>query len=96
MRKIGVVILAAVAGIALGTPAGLAAETFIPKGNSYSPDRGSLPELNSRQDRINLQADIFESEIYAVQHTQKIHDNEFSRFMYSQNLDGSDFNRLDY
>jgi hypothetical protein len=85
---------AAVCGF-LAQPA-FSAENFIPSGQTYSPDRGSLPLLNSEQDLINLQADIFQSEINVIQRQRKLQDNEFSRFLYNQDLDGTDFNRLDY
>ncbi len=35
----------------------------IPSGHSYSPSQQRLPALNSRRDRINSRADIYESEI---------------------------------
>jgi len=92
MRIFG--ILAISAAIATAIAPALAEENFIPMGHTYTPDQSSLPALNSAQDRINLQTDIFESEIYVAQRTRKLQENEFTRFLYSQSLDGS--NRWDY
>ena len=92
MRIFSLLVISAAAATAIA-PA-LAAENFIPKGHTYTPDQSSLPPLNSAQDRINLQADILESEIYVAQRTRKLQENDFSRFLYSQSLDGS--KRWDY
>ena len=35
----------------------------LPSGHSYSPSQQRLPALNSRRDRVNSRADIYESEI---------------------------------
>jgi hypothetical protein len=96
MRMQAIVALTGLAVLA-GFPAqSLAAETFIPGGHSYGPDSGGLPPLNSAEDRINLEADIIESEINVVQRQRKLQDNEFNRFLYSQSLDGSEYYRWDY
>jgi len=96
MRVLGLMVIAGFGCSVLQTAESRAAENFIPKGYSYSPDRTVLPNLNSRQDRIVLQADIVESEIDKSQRLRKLQDNEFSRFLYSQSLEGVDFYRLDY
>lgn len=96
MRVLGLVVIAVFATSASLATGSQAAENFIPKGFSYSPDRTTLPNLNSRQDRIVLQADIVESEIDKSQRMRKLQDNEFNRFLYSQSLEGVDFYRLDY
>ena len=72
MRVLGLVVVAVLACSGLLTSAGEAAENFIPKGYGYSPDRTVLPSLNSRQDRIILQADIVESEIDKSQRISKL------------------------
>ena len=38
-------------------------QNFIPSGLAYGPGKEKLPPLNSRQDKIHAQADIYESEI---------------------------------
>jgi hypothetical protein len=58
-----VVLAAALAALAF-TPAAHAYENFIPLGHNYSPDDPTLPALNSTQDQINAQVDIFEADVY--------------------------------
>jgi hypothetical protein len=74
---------------ALLTPA-LAAENFIPGGHTYSPDNEPLPELNSEQDNINLNADLLQSEINRQQRERKLLDSQFQRFTGEQELEGGD------
>lgn len=73
----------------------LAAENFIPGGHTYSPDNDPLPELNSEQDNINLNADLLQSEINRQQRERKLLDSQFHRFISEQELKGGDFS-LDY
>jgi hypothetical protein len=96
MRKMMVVALAGMAALAILPANAISAENFIPGGHSYAPDHGGLPPLNSRQDQINLNADIIQSEIYTDNRQLKVEQSELSRFMYNQNLDGPDLYRLDY
>lgn len=56
-----------------------AAENFVPLGMGYSPERQMLPPLNSRQDRIIGQADVYESEIYRVQRERKLIESQLMR-----------------
>ncbi len=89
MRKFGIMVFSAAASIFLTAVTAQAAENFIPQGHTYTPDSSFLPPLNSAQDRINLQADIFESEINSEQRRRKLIENDFSSFISSQSLDGS-------
>lgn len=75
---------------ALAFPA-LAAENFIPGGHTYSPENDPLPELNSPQDNINLNADLIQSEINRQQRERKLLDSQFQRFISEQELKGGDF-----
>lgn len=75
---------------ALLAPA-FAAENFIPSGHTYSPDNQPLPPLNSRQDKINLNADLIQSEIDRKQRERKLLDSKFQRFISEQELKGEDF-----
>jgi hypothetical protein len=87
MRWIGVAVLC----MGLGGGAALAEENFIPKGHVYSPDNEQLPPLNSREDQINKQTDIYETEIYTVQKQRKLFESEMNRFIYSQEPGGADY-----
>ena len=57
----GVILAAVFAGVS-GT-ASLAEQNFIPSGHAWGPGFEQLPPLNSRQDRIDAQADVYETEI---------------------------------
>lgn len=64
----GVLSMAVLSAFCLQGYAAMAQEPKrIPSGHSYSPKHQRLPRLNSRQDRINGQADIYQSEIYRSQ-----------------------------
>ena len=83
-----IILSIAFAGVLL-TPA-IAAENFIPGGHTYSPDNEPLPQLNSDQDNINLNADLIESEINRQQRERKALDSQFQRFIGEQELNGGD------
>ena len=87
MRRI--ILSLAFAG-ALWGPA-FAAENFIPGGHTYSPDNIPLPPLNSKQDNINLNADLIQSQINRQQRERKLIDSQFRRFISEQELQGGDF-----
>ena len=78
--RAGFLALAAVA-LMVGGVSVQAAEKFIPKGHSYAPDSYGLPPLNSEQDQVNAQADIYETEIYRQQYSRKLFDSDLDRFM---------------
>jgi hypothetical protein len=67
----------------------MAYENFIPLGHNYSPNDPSLPVLNSDQDKVNAQVDVFESEIYARQRRAKEFQSRLDRFYYNQELSGA-------
>ena len=70
-------------------------ENFIPLGHNYSPDDSELPALNSRQDQINAQVDIFEADIYTRGRRAKEFRSNLDQFSNNQELKGaSDF--IDY
>ncbi len=70
-------------------------ENFIPLGHNYSPDDSVLPELNSAQDQINAQVDIFEADVYTRGRRAKEFRSHLDQFSNSQELKGaSDF--IDY
>lgn len=87
-------VLVAAGIVAMSSTVALAYDTFIPLGTAYSPTVSSLPEMNSEQDHINLQADIFETEIYMKERDARIHDSYIRRVL-SQENSGSDFS-IDY
>lgn len=88
--------LAVFAVISVVWPASaMAFENFIPLGHNYSPDDQVLPEINSRQDRINLQTDIYETEIYVEQRSRRADTSFLNRFISSQETSGADYS-IDY
>ncbi len=64
------VLAAAFAGLA-GADA-QAEQNYIPSGHAYGPNFERLPPLNSRQDKIHAQADIYEAEIRRRKVEQRI------------------------
>ena len=48
-----------------------AAEYFVPKGHTYSPNNEKLPRLNSERDRIQARTDELEARIYRQQLEQR-------------------------
>lgn len=91
--KIGLVFLICACAL-LPTQAG-AYENFIPLGHNYSPDDPELPPLNSPQDQINAQVDIFEADVYTRARRAKEFRSNLDQFSNNQELDGSsDF--IDY
>ena len=72
--------------------AATAAENFIPRGHSYSPDSPFLPDANSAEDLLNQKVDLFEAQLYVKQREQKIWESQQNRFRSHQELDGADFN----
>ncbi len=57
---VGTVLAAAVFGVVGTAQAG---ENYVPSGHAYGPNFERLPPLNSRQDKINAKADVYEAEI---------------------------------
>ena len=77
--------------LALGSTA-MAAENYIPRGHSYTPDSPLLPEANSEEDLLNQKVDLYEAQIYVKQRDQKIWESQQNRFRFAQELDGANFN----
>lgn len=92
MRGISIV-LAVVSG--LWPASAMAFENFIPLGHNYSPDEQALPAINSRRDRINLQTDIYETERYFEERSQRVDTSFLNRFISSQESPGADYS-IDY
>lgn len=65
-------------------------ENFIPLGHNYSPDEPVLPPLNSTQDDVNAQVDIFEADIYTRQRAAKQFQSRLDQFYNNQELEGAD------
>lgn len=86
MRRSGcaLIVLLAASGAALG------AENYIPRGHSYSPDSGGLPPLNSKEDRVNQQTDIYETEIYVRQRERQRFESQFNHFLHDQQPSAGD------
>jgi hypothetical protein len=76
--------VALILGLGLAGTAATAEENFIPQGHGYQPGNEVLPPLNSDQDRITLQTDIYESELYAKQRRQKVFESRMNRFQFEQ------------
>ena len=84
--------LLGLAAVTAASPETVAAEKkFVPQGHTYSPDKDRLPLLNSYQDRINSQADIYESEIYRIQRERAIQDAEIQRHILHDMRGGNTF-----
>jgi hypothetical protein len=81
--------------MALSAAPALAVENFIPQGHAYAPDNQMLPRLNSSEDRVNLETDLIETEIYRVQRQRQLFNSELNRFINDQHPDPTD-QSLDY
>lgn len=88
-------VIVACAALTVMTAPALAYENFIPLGHAYSPEDAELPPINSDQERIISQTDVYEAEIYTRQRTAKQFSSQLERFRNDQELrGGSDF--IDY
>jgi hypothetical protein len=81
MFRFSVVSMATLTGLAAGASFALAVENFVPYGHTYGPGSGPLPYLNSPQDKINAQADIYQTEIWKKQMERKLFDSNMQRFI---------------
>ncbi len=61
---LGMALILGAAGLAQAQAIDSIGDRFIPKGHSYDSSNTDLPRLNSRADRTNSRADVFETEIY--------------------------------
>ena len=69
-------------------------EKFIPLGAGYATGKNVLPELNSEEQALTAQTDIYESELYRKQLEQRRSQTYISHF--STNFDASTSDSIDY
>jgi len=79
MSRYSVGFLAALTGLVMSASGAMAVENFIPSGHTYAPYAGPLPPLNSPQDKINSQVDIYQSQIWHSQVQQKQFESDWQR-----------------
>lgn len=79
-----IAILAAVAALALAPLPAMADENFIPLGQDYGLGNDSLPPLNSAKDKFNAQVDIYQSEVYNRELSQKQFDSRIYNLINDQ------------
>ncbi len=89
-------ILATLALVALSPAAALADQNFIPLGQDYGIGNDGLPPLNSAKDEFNAQADIYQSEVYNRQLSQKQFDSRIFNLINDQEPGDLNNNQLDY
>ncbi len=71
-----------------------AVENFIPLGQNYAPGENEVPPIGSKQDRINAQLDIYETENYVRDLRAKRFDTRLNTFQQEPRNSGEEF--LDY
>src|SRR4051812_22491480 len=74
-------------GLWLSGPSAHAFENYVATGHPYAPGDDQLPLLNSPQDQINLQTDIYESELYQRQRERKLLDSQMFQLRNDLRLD---------
>jgi len=89
-------IIAAAAVLALSPLTSLAAENFIPMGQDYGVGQNPIPPLDSEQSKFNAQVDIYQSEVYNRNLSQKQFDSRLYNLETEQNPGDPDDNQLDY
>jgi len=83
-----------VAAFLAGTSGAFADNTNrLPSGHSYSPSQQRLPALNSRRDRVNSRADIYEAEINRANRDAAITFSNMRIFGRDRLLSGGSSNR---
>jgi len=90
------VLTAAVAALAISTLPAFADQNFIPLGQDYSIGKDGLPPLNSEQEQFNAQVDVYQSEVYNRNLSQKIFNSRAYNLTNEQNPSDLDDDRLDY
>jgi len=68
----------------------------VPAGHSYSPAEQRLPPLNSRRDKVNSRADIYEAEIYRTNRETALTFSNMRIFGRDRLLRGGSSNRPRY
>jgi hypothetical protein len=91
MMRLALVAITAI----LAAQSAWALENFIPLGQNYSPGDSVLPELNSYEDRLNANVDIYESQRRVEQRFQVEQGSYLRRFQNEQELTGGDYS-IDY
>ncbi len=91
-------ILAAVAALtlALATLPAIADENFIPLGQDYGLGNDDLPPLNSAKEKFNAQVDVYQSEVYNRQLSQKQFDSRIFNLINDQEPGDLNSGPLDY
>jgi len=80
-RKLALALLGALGLIVANMQPAMSQEkTFLPSGHTYAPNDERLPYPNSRRDRLQADADIYETEIYRRQLEQSKTEERFKRF----------------
>lgn len=80
-RVLALALLGAFGLIVANMPSALAQDkTFLPSGHTYAPNDERLPYPNSRRDRLQAEADVYETEIYRRQLEQSKTNERFRRF----------------
>ena len=91
--RLGSILLVGSVVLLAASPA-FAYEKFIPLGTGYSTGVSSIPALNSDEQALTVQSDIYESEVYRKQLEMRRHQSYIDRFS-NTNSDASDFS-VDY
>jgi hypothetical protein len=92
-----IVKIACAAALVLGANGGMAMafENFIPLGTGYSTENSSVADLNTDTDKIIVQSDIYETEIYLQDRDARVQDSYINRFISNPESTGGDFD-IDY
>ena len=80
--------------VGLSAPS-FAYEKYIPLGAGYATGKNVLPDLNSEEQALTAQTDIYESELYRKQLEQRRNQSYISHFSTNADSTASDYN-LDY
>lgn len=88
--------LLAAALLAVSSLPALADENFIPMGQDYGLGQDAAPPLDSEQSKFNAQVDIYQSEVYNRNLSQKQFDSRIYNLANEQNPSDMDGNQLDY
>ena len=89
-------LLAATALLAVSALPALADQNFIPSGQDYGLGNDAAPPLDSEQSKFNAQVDIYQSEVYNRNITQKEFDSRIFNLTNEENPGDLDDDQLDY
>jgi hypothetical protein len=82
-------------GLFLTVSGAAAYENYVPLGTGYSTEIDSVAELNTTRDKVTVQSDIIETELYWKERENRIRDSHMNRFFSETESSGSDFS-IDY